>query len=184
MATSLGFEAMDLLGILEVSSAEAEYLLLILLLLLLATDPPETSFVRFTGILCALCNSDGAFVVLAELSFTNVEASGKDETGAAGVDSVVVGGLAEAAPTPLAVVVLAAALYEPLEEADTVSDMLLDHVAVRGILPFVDEVPLLLLLLFAPLGILSWMNTGGGSTGSPTGLFPVPLGPPLPVTMD
>ena len=29
---------------------------------------------------------------------------------------------------------------------------------------------------------MSWMKTGGGSTGSPKGRFPVPLGPPLPVT--
>lgn len=36
----------------------------------------------------------------------------------------------------------------------------------------------------AEAGILSWMNTGGGNTGSPAGLRPVPLGPPLPVTID
>lgn len=29
---------------------------------------------------------------------------------------------------------------------------------------------------------ISWTKTGGGSTGSPAGRFPVPLGPPLPVT--
>ena len=29
---------------------------------------------------------------------------------------------------------------------------------------------------------LSWMNTGGGRTGSPAGRLPVPLGPPLPMT--